>query len=70
MKLREKTTATLLIAIFLMTMLSVVPVMAVGPAGKGKGFNDHGYNYRAKLFNGPFDGADRVWDGMYGGSDT
>jgi hypothetical protein len=32
------------------------------------GFDEFGYNYQAHIFNGTYDGADRVLDGKYWGS--
>lgn len=58
------------IIIFLITFVGTGTVIAQGPGGKGKGFDEFGYNYKAKIFNGDFDGADRVWDGMYWGSEV
>lgn len=35
-----------------------------------KGFDEFGYNYNARLFNGPADGVDRVLDGAVWGDPT
>jgi hypothetical protein len=43
---------------------------APAAAGSGKGFDQFGYNYQARLFNGPADGVDRVLDGMVWGDPT
>ncbi len=34
------------------------------------GFDQYGYNYQARLFNGTYDGADRNLDGTYWGDPT
>jgi len=35
-----------------------------------KGFNEFGYNYNARIFNGPADGVDKILDGMVWGDAT
>ena len=36
---------------------------APAPLAKGGGFDEFGYNYKARIFVGPADGIDRVLDG-------
>ena len=60
-----------LLAVFfsvLMTLLVVSPAMAAQPAGKG--YDQFGYNYQARIFSGPADGVDRVLDGTVWGDPT
>jgi len=57
--------AVLLIAVL---MLPATAALAANPGGKG--FDEFGYNYQARLFNGPADGVDRVLDGMVWGVPT
>ena len=45
-------------------MLTAMPVMADNPQ---KGVDEFGYNYQARLFNGPADGVDRNLDGTVWG---
>jgi hypothetical protein len=49
-------------AILLLTLAT--PVVAAG------GFDEYGYNYQARLFNGKADGIDRFLDGMVWGDPT
>lgn len=42
---------------------------AIGSLSKG-GFDQFGYNYGARLFQGPADGVDRILDGMVWGDPT
>jgi len=79
MKLREKTTATLLIAIFMISAMAAVSVMAkkggatiqdgtiVASTGEviTVGYDVFGYNYQAHMFNGLYDDYDRVHGGAY-----
>lgn len=51
-------------AILLLTM--VVPAMAATT----KGYDEFGYNYRARIFVGPADGVDRMLDGKVWGDAT
>lgn len=55
-----------LIVVPLATVLAlfIVPVFAAG------GFDQYGYNYQARLFNGKADGVDRILDGMVWGDPT
>jgi len=41
----------------------------VAPLAKG-GFNEFGYNYQARIFNGPADGVDKILDGKVWGDPT
>ncbi len=52
----------------LITMTAVPEVLGVKNADKG--FDEFGYNYNARLFNGEVDGADRILDGKYWGDST
>ncbi len=52
-----------LISMFLLT--SIVP-----QASAAGGFNSYGYNYGARIFSGPADGADNVLDGTVWGDPT
>jgi len=45
----------------IMTAIFVIPVAAKG------GFDEFGYNYQARLFNGNADGTDRILDGAVWG---
>jgi hypothetical protein len=38
--------------------------------GAQASFDAYGYNYKARIFNGSLDGADRNWDGTYWGDKT
>lgn len=49
-------TIALLMVALLVLLLTAVPVMAAQPAGKGP--DQYGYNYQARLFNGLFGNAD------------
>ena len=51
MKLKMRTTATLLIAIFFAMM---IPMVMAKPGKGNSGFDQWGYNYEARLFNGLF----------------
>jgi hypothetical protein len=53
-------------------LLSVTLLIQASTTGQGKqpadkGFDEFGYNYGARTFNGIVDGADRNWDGTYWG---
>ena len=39
-------------------------------ASAAGGFNDNGYNYKARIFSGPADGVDKVLDGKVWGDST
>lgn len=53
----------------LATLLLIV-MAAPAMAATGKGFNEFGYNYSARIFNGPADGVDKVLDGKVWGDPT
>lgn len=55
-----------------MLALAVALVLvAASPAMAAvKGFNDYGYNYTARIFNGPADGVDKTLDGKVWGDPT
>src|SRR5665811_692284 len=38
--------------------------LADGTTDVSRGFNEFGYNYCARIFNGPADGVDKMHDGM------
>ena len=80
MKLRERTTATLLIAIFMISIFAVaIPAMAKKGGttiqdgtlldSEGNplvlGFDEYGYNYQAHMFSGLYDDYDRVHGGAF-----
>lgn len=80
MKLREKTTVTLLIAIIMISaMILVIPAMAkkkgntiqsgLIKASTGEtltvGYDEYGYNYQAHMFNGIYSDYDRQHGGPY-----
>jgi len=68
-RLRKKTTAVLLMAVFMISTLAViVPAMAKKPDDAG--FDEFGYNYKARVFVGLADGVDRVLDGKVWGDPT
>ncbi len=50
----------------LLFSLMVTPALAAKPADNG--FDQFGYNYKARIFNGPADGIDRKLDGKVWGS--
>lgn len=52
----------------LLLALTAVPAMAAQP--NGKGFDEFGYNYQARVFVGLADGVDRNLDGMVWGDAT
>ena len=49
-------------------LVAIALLLAVAPALAKGGFDQYGYNYGARLFNGPADGVDRNLDGTYWGS--
>lgn len=53
----------ILIGLFVVLSLLIVPVIALAAGG----FDEFGYNYDARLFNGPADGVDRNLDGTVWG---
>jgi hypothetical protein len=61
----KKRFALLGLATLLLLAVMVVPALAAG-----KGFDEFGYNYQARLFSGPADGVDRVLDGTVWGDST
>ena len=52
----------------LMALILAAPALAAKPVDTG--FDEFGYNYQARLFNGLADGADRILDGMVWGDPT
>lgn len=56
----KKTVLVVIVAVLVIAL--TMPVMAMYPGGRGKGFNQYGYNYRARLFNGLLGNADRDGD--------
>lgn len=50
--------------------LTTIPVYAQGTTEDPAGFDDFGYNYRARVFVGSADGVDRVLDGTVWGDST
>ncbi len=57
-----KRLAFALVVLFLLAS----PTLAMASGG----FDEFGYNYRARIFAGPADGVDRVWDGKVWGDPT
>jgi len=56
-------------------LLATIAVLAglctvAQPCAAQNGFDSYGYNYRARIFVGKLDGADRVLDGAYWGDPT
>ncbi len=56
--------------LLLVVALSVVFVLPAQASPAGKGFDQYGYNYGARMFSGPADGVDRVLDGKVWGDPT
>jgi hypothetical protein len=56
------------LALVLLLVLIATPISAAKPADKG--FDEFGYNYQARLFNGLADGSDRNLDGTVWGDPT
>ena len=54
-----------LVAVLALLTLSAIPILA-----DGGGFDQYGYNYRARIFVGPADGVDRNLDGTVWGDPT
>ena len=63
-----KKIAFISIIVTLMLMMTSAPVLAGQPDGKG--FDEFGYNYQARIFSGPADVVDRVLDGAVWGGPT
>lgn len=55
---------------FLLVLATVVLLAVPAAAFAGGGFDEFGYNYQARLFNGPADGVDRILDGAVWGDPT
>jgi hypothetical protein len=53
---------------FALTMTLSATALAAKPGSTG--FNQYGYNYNARIFNGLADGVDRTLDGMVWGDPT
>ena len=64
----KKVVLVVIVAVLVMGL--TIPAMAMYPAGKGKGFDDLGYNYRARLFNGLLGNADDNRSSGDGNPDT
>ncbi len=60
----KKLFSVLMIAVLALNLAT--PALAAGP----KGFDEFGYNYQARLFNGPADGVDRLLDNAVWGDDA
>ena len=56
--------------VFLVVLATVVLLAVPAAAFAGGGFAQFGYNYQARLFNGPADGVDRSLDGTVWGDPT
>jgi len=65
---KEKMMRSLRIAAFI--ALVVVMLVPMSAARAGGGFDEFGYNDRARIFVGPADGVDRVLDGAVWGDPT
>ncbi len=63
----KKLTLSMVLALLLFSLL-VAPALAAKPADNG--FDQYGYNYKARIFNGPADGVDRNLDGTVWGDPT
>jgi hypothetical protein len=66
----KKRAILIVIAVVLLIalILPATPALAAKPADTG--FDQYGYNYQARIFNGPADGVDRVLDGKVWGDPT
>ncbi len=60
----------LVVMVVMLVIGLTIPAMAIYPAGKGKGFDQFGYNYKARLFNGLLGNADENRTSGDGNSDT
>ena len=56
------------LSIFL--VLSAIGIASAGTEGAKAGFDQFGYNYQARLFNGLADGVDKTLDGTVWGDPT
>lgn len=56
--------------IILSLFVAFVLVIGAGTVSAAGGFNEFGYNYDARIFNGLADGVDKVLDGNVWGSPT
>jgi len=56
--------------VILLGVLLVLSMSSQAFAGNGKGFDEFGYNYQARIFVGKADGVDRVLDGAIWGDPT
>lgn len=62
-------TRTILLAVI--SVVALILGFSSGTSAAGpKGFNEFGYNYSARIFNGPADGVDKVLDGKVWGDPT
>lgn len=57
------------LAVMLISVL-VAPVAALAAKPANTGFDEFGYNYKARVFVGPADGVDRILDGKVWGDPT
>lgn len=71
---KRKSKKNLLLGVFALSILGASIVISSYMMGfitvSGSGYDQFGYNYQARLFNGPVDGADRNLDGTYWGDKT
>lgn len=63
--MRRKLLPLLLVVAVTIALLATATVVQAGG-----GFDQFGYNYQARIFNGPADGVDRVLDGCVWGDPT
>lgn len=72
-KLKNVSPLSTLLVLIIVVVLSVLVVISKGQGTQviaGNGFDQYGYNYTSRLFNGKLDGADRNLDGTYWGDPT
>jgi hypothetical protein len=57
-----------------LSFVTIIAIIAISitsfPALAGGGFDEFGYNYKARIFIGPADGVDRILDGAVWGDPT
>jgi hypothetical protein len=58
------------VALVLGLVLVLLAMPSLALAGPQSGFDEYGYNYKARLFSGPADGVDRMLDGLVWGDPT
>jgi hypothetical protein len=59
-----------ILALLLVAVLVASAFPVVAAAAKDTGFDQYGYNYQARIFNGKADGVDRALDGTVWGDPT